>query len=258
MTYHNIATVLDLQRNYQEALRFYEKALEIGLCAFIPNNLCIAETYSDMGLVLDSLDKKENALACFHQALDRCPESSASARQLRATVLNNIVEIYKDQNDFTKAVHYHSVALNMRLHIFANIQHPDLAMSYKNIGVLLYYQFQFAKACRYLFKGSKIYRAILPVNHPKPANILRNLGNAYYTTGEFKRALALYEQALNIQRNHHPEQNRRAAELYAEIVQVKHQITVINQRWRKRIMKKYIRRRALVMAVYAIRSVYLG
>ncbi len=76
--------------------------------------------------------------------------------------------------------------------------HPDLAVSYSNIGEVYRNMSEFSKALAYCEKTLKIFQITLPANHPHLAASYSNIGGVYDGMGEYSKALSYYEKALEI------------------------------------------------------------
>ncbi|CAF4687816.1 unnamed protein product, partial [Didymodactylos carnosus] len=58
------------QGDYEKALKYYEKSLEIKLISLPPNHPDIATTYNNIGLVYDNQGDYEKALKYYEKDLE--------------------------------------------------------------------------------------------------------------------------------------------------------------------------------------------
>ena len=82
--------------------------------------------------------------------------------------------------------------------------HPDIATSLNNLGVVQYELREYAAAKQSHEEALAIRRKSLPPDHPDIANSLNNLGNVQYELREYAAAKQSYEEALAIFRKSLP------------------------------------------------------
>ena len=88
--------------------------------------------------------------------------------------------------------------------------HPDLATSYNNIGLVYDSMGEYEKALSYYEKDHwKSSQIALPPNHPDLATSYNNIGLVYASMGEYEKALASYERPLEIKPNSSPSESSR-------------------------------------------------
>ncbi len=71
--------------------------------------------------------------------------------------------------------------------------HPDIATSYNNIGLIYKYKGEYETALDYYNKSLKIRIESLPPNHPDIATSYDNIGSIYDNKGEYNLAIKYYE-----------------------------------------------------------------
>jgi tetratricopeptide (TPR) repeat protein len=97
---------------------------------------------------------------------------------------------------------YHARALAIREAVLGP-EHPDVAESVDNLGVISYMQGRYAEAEPCLQRALAILEVVLGPEHPEVARCVNNLGALYLAQGRyaeadppFQRALAIYERVL--------------------------------------------------------------
>jgi tetratricopeptide (TPR) repeat protein len=228
--YTNIGTVQEKLGELSEALVMFNKALEVRLVALSLNHPSIAESYNNLANVLDALGKSEDALTNYFKALKHSKGISLEIRSLRATILNNIAETYRNQDEFVEANKYHQKALRIRLKLYSRKKHPDLAMSYNNIALLFYYQYKFDKALSYHFRSLAIRREVYEPLHPRLALSLFNIGLVYSEKGECEHALEYLKQAIDIQKQALPANHESIIATEDEISFVTQKLKILKKR----------------------------
>ena len=76
--------------------------------------------------------------------------------------------------------------------------HPDIATSYNNIGVIYSDKGDYDKALEYHLKAMEIRESVLGANHPDTAMSYNNIGNVYFYKGDYDKALEYYLKAVKI------------------------------------------------------------
>ncbi|HEX6291082.1 MAG TPA: tetratricopeptide repeat protein [Herpetosiphonaceae bacterium] len=98
---------------------------------------------------------------------------------------------------YPEAQSYLEQALAIRERVLGT-DHPDIATSLNNLGVVLSRQGQYATAQRYFEHALAIRQRVLEVDHPDTTTSLNNLGSVLYEQGQYAAAQRYFEQALAI------------------------------------------------------------
>lgn len=99
--------------------------------------------------------------------------------------------------DYDKGLEYNNKALGIRLSTLDK-NHPDMAISYNNIGTLYADLGEYGKASEYLNKALGIWLFVYGEDHPEIAASYGNIGAVYSKTGEDDKAMEYYNKALKI------------------------------------------------------------
>jgi tetratricopeptide (TPR) repeat protein len=195
--YHHIAWAKDEQGEYEEAITFYDKTIEIYKKTLPPNHLNFASTYNNIGMVYDSMGDYPKALSYYEKALEIKKQSLPPNHPDLASSYGNIGIVYDSMGDYPKALSSHEKALEIRKQALPP-NHPSLAMSYNNIGVVYDNMGDYPKALSSLEKTLEIQQQSLPPNHPDLATSYYNIGLLYEKKGDYSKARSFYERAVNI------------------------------------------------------------
>jgi len=134
MLLHNIGSAHYDAGEYKEAYHYYLEAIKFGKCKQIKNTHC-AIFYNDLGLYYQFIIKNFSKAEIFYRkALKIQNIISISNRQTSATIYHNIGLICSNKNKYTKALKYHHKALRIRKSFYKDV-HPDIGLSYKNLGI---------------------------------------------------------------------------------------------------------------------------
>ena len=76
--------------------------------------------------------------------------------------------------------------------------HPDVALSYNNIGFVYGATGDYSKELEYYEKSLRIRLSVLGENHPNVATNYNNIGSVYNVIGDYSKALEYHEKSLKI------------------------------------------------------------
>jgi tetratricopeptide (TPR) repeat protein len=195
--YHQLGWVKDEQGEYQEAIRFYEKALAIQQQSLPPNHPYLAASYNNIGAVHQNMGDYPKALSSYEKALAIRQQSLPPNHPDLASSYNNIGLVYRNMGDYPKALSSHEKALAIRQQSLPP-NHPDLAASYNNIGIVYRNMGDYPKALSSYEKALAIRQQSLPSNHPDLASSHYNMGLLYEKMGNNSKACSSYERAVEI------------------------------------------------------------
>lgn len=106
--------------------------------------------------------------------------------------------------NFQEAIQQHTMALGIRLAIHGDTSnHPELARSYNNVGVVYTLSHELEKATSNLNTALNLYTEYFKCGnkkalHPGVADVHENLGNLYIIQEDAERALFHYEECLSM------------------------------------------------------------
>jgi tetratricopeptide (TPR) repeat protein len=195
--YYQIAWTKDDQGEYEEAIRFYGKTIEIDKKRLPPNHLSFANIYNNIGMVYGKMNDYPKALSSHEKALEIYQQSLPPNHPDLAMSYNNIGIVHDGMGDYPKALSSYEKALEIRKQSLPP-NHPDLAMSYKNIGIVYDNMGDHPKALSYYEKDLEIKQQSLPPNHPRLAATYNNIGAVYKDMGDYSKARSFMERAVNI------------------------------------------------------------
>lgn len=195
--YHQLGYVKDNQGDFDTAISFYHKALEIDQKVFPPNHPELATSYQSIGLVYYHMGDYAKALSFYEKDLEITKQISSPDQMNLAICYNNIGSVYDNMGDYAKALLYYEKALELK-EKFLPPNHPSLCTSYNNIGLMYDNLGEYAKALSYHKKALIIREKTLPPDHPDLATSYNNMGLAYNSLGEYSKVLPFYQKALEI------------------------------------------------------------
>jgi len=178
----------------RKAEGYYEKSLSIAKS--LKNNQYVASLSSKIGVCKDNLGNPSEAKLYFDASV-------ASAERIntpqRAKVSNTIADHYKGQENFDKEIQFRSQALEVLIN---NDESTDLSavpvegvsVSSLNLDLGKAYANKKAydKAIPFLEKSKSVAKAAKNTSVEK--NAVANLSDAYKNIGDYKKALASYQE----------------------------------------------------------------
>jgi tetratricopeptide (TPR) repeat protein len=185
------------QGEYQEAITFYEKSLEICKKTLPPNHLDLGALYNNIGLVYEFTGDHSKAICSHEKGLEIRRQSLSSNHPDLAASYNNIGNIYYNIGDYAKVLACYEKALEIWQESLPS-NHPNLANSYNNIGMVYNIIGDYSKALSCQEKALEIRQQSLPPNHPDMGMSYNNIGLVYCSMGEYSKALSAHEKALEI------------------------------------------------------------
>lgn len=197
LCYHNIGTVLHMRNDYQQALGFYQKAIEIvnGLPEELHGHF--VANYNNIGAVYKEQGDVEKALEYCQKALSVLNKIQKEETSDYANCYVNIGSAYYEKADFTNALTHFEKALSIYQRNYGE-HNTDVALVYNNIGNVYMNTEDCLKALQIYQKALDIRLEILDEHHPEVANSYNNIGLAYFYHKEFEKALEYHQKALDI------------------------------------------------------------
>ncbi|CAF1523540.1 unnamed protein product [Rotaria magnacalcarata] len=195
--YHQLGLLKVDQGKYPEAIKFYEKALEIDRKTLPEDDTSLAPTYSNIGNVYNNMGEYSKALEYYENALEIREISLPPNHPSLATSYNNIGGVYSSMGEYSKALEYFEKSHKI-FEISLPPNHPNLATSYSNIGEVYYHMDEYSKALEYFEKSHKIREISLTATHPEFATSYNNIGQVYNNMREYSKALEYFEKSLKI------------------------------------------------------------
>ena len=163
--FNNLAGVYYDQGNYEEALMYFQKDLEISEKVLGKDHPSTATAYNNLALLYQAQGNYEEALMYFQKALVISEKVLGKDHPSTATAYNNLALLYQAQGNYEEALMYFQKALVISEKVLGK-DHPDTATTYNNLGVLYYYMNQYEESLKYLRAALSIFEMILGHNHP--------------------------------------------------------------------------------------------
>jgi tetratricopeptide (TPR) repeat protein len=215
--YNNqIGYVKNHQGDYEKAIEYYEKALEILQKTLPSNHPNWATSYNNIGILYKNMGENSKALSFYEKSLEIQQKTLPPNHPDLAASYGNIGEMYNDMGEYSKALSLCEKTLEIEQKALPP-NHPSLAISYGNIGGVYKNMGEYSKALSFYEKTLQIQKKTLPPNHLSLATSYNNIGLVYYNMGENSKALSFHEKALEIQQKTLPPNHPSVATSYNNI-----------------------------------------
>jgi tetratricopeptide (TPR) repeat protein len=201
--YNQFGVVKSILGEYQEAIIFFEKSLEIKGKSLPLNHPDLVSSHNNIGAVYQNMGDYLKALSSYEKALAIEQQSVPPNHPDLAYSYNNIGAVYREMGNYPKALSSFKKALAIQQQSFPP-NHPYLASSHNNIGAVCQNMGDYPKALLSYEKGLAIRQQSLPPNHPDLATSHNNIGSLYGRRGEYAKALPYLEEALAIRQQSLP------------------------------------------------------
>lgn len=121
---NNLGSAWEAKGQYDKAIDYYQKALDIDLNVFGAEYPNTAIDYNNLGLAWDSKGQYDKAIEYYQKALDINLKAFGAEHPKVATGYNNLGSAYYQKGDYKTALEYFEAALPIRRK-FLGDDHPN-------------------------------------------------------------------------------------------------------------------------------------
>ncbi len=212
----SIGTLHESRGEYERALEFQQRALQLKSRGYGDAHPKTAETLNDVGVLLTRLDRYDEAREVLTRALELQLSTLGEQHPRVAVTLNNIgaLHIRTQKFDAAEAVHRRALAVKR---LTLGDQHPSVATTHHNLGWLAHSRERYEDALTHYQRALEIRERALPRDHPKTALTLNAMGVALKRLDRYDEALTHYQRALEIRQRTLPEHHAQLATSYSNI-----------------------------------------
>jgi CHAT domain-containing protein/tetratricopeptide (TPR) repeat protein len=195
-TQNNLGTIMQDQGKFVAAEAMFRKVYDIQSKKLGANHAETLKTLSNIATSLEAQGEVSEAEALNRKALTAAATNGQNEQY--ATILSNLATKIGNQGRFDEALGLHRQALTLREKLLGTA-HPDVGLSYSNIGYILSQKRDYQAADEPLRKALAIGRKL----GDKSLNFsswLSNLGANYDELKRFSEAEAMLRESLAIRR----------------------------------------------------------
>lgn len=193
----NAAEVLQSNGNYDEALKYYEKALKLNLNSYETEfeDEQTSKIYNNIALIYKIKNDYKSALVNYNKALDVSITLFGSDDPNTTSIYSNIACVYIELHDYEKAQNYFMKDLKACEKEYGS-DHHKTAICYNNIANIYQREGKIDEAIKWFEKGVDILKKTFGENHLRTALLYDGCAGAYKAKGEYDHAEKLYMRAL--------------------------------------------------------------
>jgi tetratricopeptide (TPR) repeat protein len=195
--YHHLGVIKDGQGEYEMAIHFYEKSLEINNQILSPDHHFLASSYTGIGLAYLKIGDYSKALSSLETALEIFQKALALNHPLIAKTYGNIGKVYHEMGEYSKAIFCHQSTLTIFKKTLLSTD-PSMAICYYDIGKVYDKMGEISEALSAHAKALKIRYETLPSDHPLLAASYNSVGELYVKMGDYLKGLPYIQRAVDI------------------------------------------------------------
>ena len=199
-SYSKFGSTYKNKGDFNRALEYHLKALNIRLNKLKKNHPDVADSYNNLGNVHYSKGDFNRALEYYQKALKISLNKLGENHPEVASSYHNIGNVHSSKGDYNSALEYYQKALKISLNKLGE-NHPGVAIICLNLGNVHSSKGDYNSALEYYQKALKINLNKLGKNHPGVASSYHNIGNVQHRKGDYNSALEYYQKALKIRLN---------------------------------------------------------
>ncbi len=209
----NIGNVYTYKGYYEQAIKYFLKAIKIKEEVFPTTHPSLAITYNNLASVYQKTEDYYIALQYFQKSLNIKLGNYSPTDLTIAMLYNNIGTVYSLTKDYKKALSYYQQALdiytitNKKINTYAITTHFQLSNTY------VQHQ-QYDKAIQACEQAIDIAQKLHEQPHIKILVAYLQLGHAYKGKKEYVLALNSYEQALDFAHQIYGDKNPYISEIH--------------------------------------------
>ena len=190
--YLNKGALYILRMEYDKAITYHEKALELSIRDNSKGEHFLNQIYVNLGFI----NKK---LGNYTKAIEWLKKAEQINNTAKAEIINfrTIANCYEETGEFEKAKQYYELAINTALE-FKNRQLHELKYCFRDYGIFNDKMGNYEIAENYLMKATELIRQDFGETNTVYANSLTILGEHFYLKGSFSQALKYYQKSLII------------------------------------------------------------
>ncbi len=196
--YYGKGIVTAYEGKQDEAVDYYNKALEINEKSDKPNDFHKSNIYGCLGNAYSEKGDLDKALENYKKDIKIKKGIVGENHPILAVAYNNIANIYKTKGEYDYALEHIEKALNLSLNAYGK-DNFETAKYYSSKGSIYMEKGQYDIALDFFKTALNINKAIFGEKHKSVADNLSDIGILYNKQAEYDKALIYYKDAYDIQ-----------------------------------------------------------
>lgn len=217
---NSLGSVYQQQNNYADALKCYEKALQIYSLPSIIDSIQLAITYDNIGTLHSDKGYFDTAIDFHLNALQIFLDVFNGIHSEIITCYNNLAHVYDLNGYFEEARSCQIKALELCTIIYGGEPHFKTAFAFDGLGDICIDRQDNIEARKCYEEALKMKLVLFNECHPSVAVSYNGIGLASSRMGDYETALYYYKRALKIQENCFGETHSHTATTYNNIGKV--------------------------------------
>lgn len=196
-TYFLSGNHYDEEGDYDNAILYHKKALEIHERIYGEDSLLTADSHYNIGNAYFKKFDCASALSHHKKALSIYKAKEGFYHADTALIYNAVGLDYERNRNYDEALDCFRQALEISITVFGE-NHKTTANSYTNIGSIYEEWYEYEISLMYYQKALDIMKLVQGENDLDTAWSYHNVGNIFYEKENFKEALCYYKTAFDI------------------------------------------------------------
>ncbi len=197
--YNCLGSSLSHVGNYDEALKYLKKALELRVSIEGDQSLNSALSYNNIGSIYSSLGNYQDALSYFQKALNIRLKFGVDTENI-ASSYHNLGSLMSKLGEYSKAIEYFEKAISINT-LFLGENHPHLAYLYNNLGYTYSNMRVNDKALEYYQKTLDIRIRLFGELYPQLSTTYNNIALIHKRDKHYDKAIEYYQKSLSVVRS---------------------------------------------------------
>ncbi len=188
------------ESNFDKAIEFFNKALEIRKEKFSEDNILLSDSYNNLGLAHKELGNYPLAFRFFEKNHRIKVKNYGENHHKVSDSYYNIAGLLFSKGDYDQAINYTKKALHIKINHFGE-EFMNRAKYYNGLGLLNHEKGFYDEALFYLEMAIKFGKREFGENHYRIGTFYNNIGNTYNAIGKHEKAIEYLKKAITIKIN---------------------------------------------------------
>jgi tetratricopeptide (TPR) repeat protein len=201
--YTQLGYIKNVKNDFDNALLYYQKALQILNDNHSDNHAELARLFNNIGMVHGWVGDSSTGISYLRQALDIQQKSTTLTYPDAIMIYNNIGQLYSSRAAYITSLSYFQKAIEIQQNFHVS-SYPFLALTYANLGQVYYLMEDRSTALNFLQKTLEIQEQssrFIPADRAETYNMI---GSVHESMKYYTAALESFQKALRIQEAYLP------------------------------------------------------
>ena len=198
--YQQIGNIKRLRGEKQEALEYYQKALDAQLDILRWDHPELADTYYWLGILYESMGKSALALDSYRKALDIWETQNRPKYDTLAAVYSSMGSLYTHRTDVLNALDSYKKALANEKKCMSR-NDPSFILTYNNIGSTYKTMKEFPRALIFFHKALDVCERLPIKNDQLLIQTYRNIGKTHKSMKDYSQALKYFHKIAEVEQS---------------------------------------------------------